>query len=126
MKFNIKTDGFISSFSLESRVQEENLNSDEKKPAELNIKASVHKKEIFEDKEYITKLEISIKTDAFVLNLTHQFFIEFERKLRKADQESDKVRNLLINNLYPYSRAFIISTLSNGGYGSVNVPIFTL
>nr|DAP91231.1 MAG TPA: Preprotein translocase subunit SecB [Caudoviricetes sp.] len=125
MELTINSDGFVSDFSLKSKLSTKNLQG-EPLPGEITITPALQHQEKMPENEYQVRLNISIKTELFDLSLEHRFFIKFDKTLTKQELNSSKTKNLIINNLYPYSRAFIVSTLANGGYGAINMPTFTI
>ena len=125
MKFNIN-ETFVSLFSIESKSLERKPTDDSPLPAELSIESSLHHNESMKQNEYGAKLSISVETELFDLKMEHHFFLEFEKKLTKTQGSDEEMKKLLINYLYPYSRAIIISMMANSGYGSVNMPIISI
>lgn len=124
MKFNI-TNTFVSLFSVESKSFEKPTD-DNPMVAELNIKPSISKNKDMKPQECAAKLAISLNTELFHLKMEHCFLLEFEKKITKTQLGNDGVRENLINYLYPYSRAIIISMMANFGYGAVNLPTISI
>lgn len=125
MKFNIN-ETFVSLFSIESKSLERKPTDDSPLSAELNITPSLHHHKNMKQNEYGAKLSISVKTELFDLKMEHHFFLEFDKKLTKAQESDEEMKKLLINYLYPYSRVIIISMMANSGYGSVNMPAISI
>ncbi|MDA3979544.1 hypothetical protein [Gallibacterium sp. AGMB14963] len=69
------------------------------------------------------EVRVDIKSKNFNLYLSHFFDIQFETDLNKDKWNSIELKRALLLNLYPQSRAFIVSTLASGGYGSINIPL---
>lgn len=123
MKFDIKHEGFVSNISLLSKSLEKESNGNAV-PAMLSITPSLHSSDDDDSKEYGATIKVEIKNNIFDLELEHFFVIEFKENPTQEQKESEEMRALLINYLYPYSRSFIVSTLALAGYNTVNMPAF--
>lgn len=123
MKFDIKHEGFVSNISLLSKSPEKESIKGKAVPTTLSITPSLHSSDD-DSKEYGVTIKVEIKNNIFDLELEHLFVIEFKENPTQEQKESEEMRVLLINYLYPYSRSFIVSTLALAGYNTVNMPAF--
>lgn len=123
MKFNILGQGFVPKFVLTSKDRQHNNQEIDSLPAKLSITPSLHKKDASTaDEEYGVTIKVSIENEMFDVDLEHFFIIKFDQELSSEQESSDEMRKALINGLYPYSRAFIVSNLANAGYGAIDMP----
>ncbi|MDU4999912.1 MAG: hypothetical protein E6265_25545 [Enterobacteriaceae bacterium] len=64
-----------------------------------------------------------IKNEKFVFNACQMAVVKFDRDMDETEAHKELTTDVLINTLYPYTRAFIISTTRLAGYNNVNLPV---